>query len=73
LNVSIYEMEWMSSEMPLILGEFIVMSGAFAVLFAFLICCIHASESSTTTYRRKCDCCRRRRCICSCVRNRNGL
>lgn len=34
--------------MPLIMGEFLVMSGAFFLLFLILITCINADKSNST-------------------------
>ena len=37
--------------MPLILGEFIVMAGSFAVLFAILLCGIRKTPDDPRSYK----------------------
>jgi hypothetical protein len=41
-----------SLKMPLILGEFLVMAGSFAVLFAILLCGIRKTPDDPRSYAR---------------------
>jgi hypothetical protein len=36
----------------MLMGEFIVMSGSFFVLFALWLCCLHAADDVSNAYSR---------------------